>query len=135
MKTYKVMVLDDAKSVHERVKRAFGGRSVDVRATDSWVDTKTAVFSSNPPDLLILDLQMPTIDGRAVGRAIKRRLAIPIIIFSSEDAKHLSQAMTDVGAEAALSKSASDSELVGTVMRLLETGRTSSQAQASLQGL
>jgi len=132
MKNFKIMVLDDAKSVHERVKRAFSGRGIEVHATDSWVDTKTAVFSSNPPDLLILDLQMPTIDGRAVGRAIKRRLAIPIIIFSSEDAKQLSQAMTDVGAEAALSKSSPDSELLNVAMRLLGAGTESTQARAVL---
>ena len=120
MKSARVLVLDDAASVHARIRLAFHGLPIVLSTTDSWVDTKTHVFSDTPPDLIILDLQMPTIDGRAVGRAIKRRMDIPIVVYSSEAAGRLSAAMQDIGAEAAVSKSASDAELVSTVTRLLE---------------
>ncbi len=114
-----VLVLDDAQAARERVRNALRSLSLRVQATDSWVDTKTAVFSASPPDLLVLDLQMPTIDGKAVGRAIKRRLNIPIVIFSSEEPAKIAAAVAEVGAEAGVSKSAPDSELIATISRLL----------------
>lgn len=121
MKSARVLVLDDAASVHARIRKAFHGMPYVLTTTDSWVDTKTEVFSDTPPDVIILDLQMPTIDGRAVGRAIKRRMDIPIVVYSSEATGRLSAAVQDIGAEAAVSKSATDDELVSTVVRVLES--------------
>ncbi len=120
----KLLLLDDSVVIHSRVKQIFSGTKVDVSVTDSWVDTKTAVFSDNPPDVLLLDLRMPTIDGLAVGRALKRRVSIPIILYSSENIERLRAAAADIGAEDFVSKSASDSDLVEAVVRQLTSRRT-----------
>jgi len=114
-----VLLLDDALATHERVRIAFAGTGINLHVTDSWVTVKQAVFSDTPPDLLILDLKMPSIDGAAVGKAIKRRLSIPIVIYSSEDAWRLADAQKELGAEAAVSKSGSEADLVRAVQRCL----------------
>jgi len=115
----RVLLLDDAEMVRTRVRRALGGLGLDLVATDSWVDAKNEVFSARPPDLFILDLQMPTIDGAAVGRAIRRRMDIAIVVFSSEAQERIDQAARTIGAAAALSKSVTDRELVSTVLAIL----------------
>ncbi len=115
----RVLLLDDAEMVRTRVRRALDTVGLDLVATDSWVDAKNEVFSARPPDLLILDLQMPTIDGAAVGRAIRRRMDIAIVVFSSEAQERTRQAAESIGAAAALSKSVTDQELVSTVLRVL----------------
>lgn len=119
----RVLLLDDSRQVHERVRSAFSDSPVTVTATDSLAKAQADVLSTTPPDLLILDLQMPSLGGSLVGRAFKRRTAIPIVLFSSESAERLNEVLEYVGAEAALSKSAPDRELVETVMRLLQAVR------------
>jgi len=116
----RVLLLDDSALVHARVKNAFRGTSVEVTATDYWFDVQKRVFSSTPPDILVLDLQMPAIDGRSVCRAIKRRVSIPVVLFSSESAKNLQEAAEQAGADAALSKECPDRELVDTIQKILK---------------
>ncbi len=119
-----VLLIDDSLQVHERVRRAFKDAPVSVGATDSIIVAQGQVFSKAPPRLVILDLQMPILNGGLLGRSLKRRTGIPIVIFSSESADRLREVQAYVGAEAALSKSVSDAELVETVLRVLEAPRT-----------
>ncbi len=126
-----VLLLDDSPAVHERVRKAFDGQPVELEATDSWVDAKARLLERTPPDLLILDLQMPTIDGRTFGRVIKRRLPMPIVVYSSETAQHIAEAVAYVGAEGGVSKSAPDEELVRQVMVLLGRARDKTAADAA----
>ncbi len=114
----RVLLLDDSPLVHARVKNAFRGTHVGVTATDYWFDVQKRIFSESPPDLLVLDLQMPAIDGRSVCRAIKRRVSIPVVLFSSENAQTLQEAVEQSGADAALSKECPDRELVDTIQRI-----------------
>ncbi len=119
----RVLLLDDSKQVHDRVQRAFEGVPVSVTATDSLANAQRDIFSPTPPDALILDLEMPVLDGTLVGRAVKRRTGIPIILFSSESPARLREVLEFIGADAAVSKSAPDRELVDTVMRILRSVR------------
>lgn len=128
-----VLFLDDSLAVHERVRKAFHGKAVEFEATDSWVAAKARLLERMPPDLLILDLQMPTIDGRTFGRVIKRRLPVPIVVYSSETAQHIAEAVTYIGAEGGVSKSAPDEELVRQVMDLLGRTRAKAGADAATQ--
>lgn len=124
-KNYSVLLLDDSPAVHHRVTRAFDGSPVVLEATDSWLDAKDRLLSSNAcPDLLILDLQMPTINGRTFGRVIKRRLSVPIVVYSSETAENIADSVAYIQAEAGVSKSSTDDELVQTVMGLLKKLQT-----------
>lgn len=120
MPNARVLVLDDSKQVHDRIRQAFAGVPVTIDATDSLAAAQEQVLSKSPPDLLILDLQMPTLGGALVGRSFKRRAAIPIVIFSSETAERLDEVRKFIGAEASVSKSAPDRELVAAVLKVLE---------------
>lgn len=123
MSTARVLVLDDSRQVHDRIQRAFTGIPVAIFATDSLAKAQAEILSTTPPDLVILDLQMPTLGGAMVGRAFKRRVPIPIVIYSSESPARLQEVLDYVGAEAAVSKSAPDKELVDTVLRVLRAAR------------
>ncbi len=115
----KLLFLDDSPLAHERVLKAFSKTDIQVQCTSSWVQVKIEVFSDDPPDLLLLDINMPALDGVSVGRAIKRRRGISIIVYSSESAECLIKATQEIGAEAYLSKSADDMELVSLAQKLL----------------
>lgn len=118
-----VLLIDDSLQVHERVRLAFKDAPVAVEATDSIIVAQGRVFSKTPPALVILDLQMPILNGGLLGRSLKRRTGIPIVIFSSESAERLREVQVYIGAEAALSKSVSDAELLETVLEVLGAPR------------
>ena len=69
------------------------------------------------PDLIVLDLEMPILDGRTFYRTIRDRgLAIPVMILSAFGAH---SARRELGAEAALDKPFDPFELVRGIERLL----------------
>jgi len=79
-------------------------------------------ISVNRPDLLIIDLAMPGMGGLELSRLVKERWPeIPIIILTLHDSPHHRQAALEAGADAFVSKTLIDSELLPAVSRLLLT--------------
>jgi len=73
------------------------------------------------PKLLILDVNMPGVPGEKVAELVQQ-LRLPdlkIMFMSSLDADALEDVRANVGADSALSKSASTAELVSAVERLI----------------
>lgn len=69
------------------------------------------------PDIIVLDLEMPVVDGRTFYRTIRDRgLAIPVMILSAFGAH---AARRELGAEAALDKPFDPFELVRRLERLI----------------
>jgi DNA-binding response OmpR family regulator len=77
----------------------------------------------NPPDLILLDLMLPDVDGFAICEILRRQAAtatIPIVIltaWATTDAKSLG---LELGALDYLTKPFSPKELVARVRRLLD---------------
>ncbi len=116
---YRVLALDDSELIHAKLRMLFRSQSVDLTCTAKWTDVAEACASGNPPDLLILDLDMGEVRGEIVGMGLRSTHSeIPIVIFSSEAEKRLSLAARNVGARAAVAK-ADGEGLVRTVMQIL----------------
>jgi two-component system, cell cycle response regulator DivK len=79
------------------------------------------------PDLVILDLQLPAMDGIEAGRWIKKELAptaVPILVLTALAEEGDPQAVLDSGCcDAYMSKPAPLDEIRGKVRELLERGR------------
>jgi len=68
------------------------------------------VSSAAPPDVVVLDLEMPVMDGRACFRALRSQgVRAPVLILSAHGAR---QAASELGAEAAMDKPFEASDLV-----------------------
>jgi len=80
-------------------------------------------IQARPPDLIILDLMLPDIDGFGVCEILRRQTrtaTIPVVIltaWATSDARHLG---LELGALDYLTKPFSPRELVGRVRRLLD---------------
>jgi two-component system OmpR family response regulator len=86
-----------------------------------------AVIESNPPDLMVLDLNMPGLNGREVyGRARASGYEGPVAICSAFGATH---ARAELGAQAAISKPFEPEELLSVVDRLIHSDPWSPQAR------
>ncbi len=73
------------------------------------------IAARQPPDLVILDLGLPDIDGREVLRRLREWLKAPIIILSARDQEAQKVAALDAGADDYLTKPFGTKELLARI--------------------
>ena len=106
----KILVVEDDVTVRNLVLTALEAQSFDLLA-ESTGRGAIASAATNAPDVVLLDLGLPDIDGIEVVRAIRVWSQMPIIVVSarSEDADKI--AALDAGADDYLTKPFSVGEL------------------------
>lgn len=80
----KILVVDDDKAILALVRRYLAGAGYAVVVTDSGSEALMLVRESRP-DLILVDADMPGLDGHAVCRVLKKEAltqSIPVIIMS-----------------------------------------------------
>lgn len=87
---YNILIVDDDPKIVEflRVNLAAEDYKVDVAYDGEQALEKVWNCGSNRPDLVILDLMLPKLDGYAVARQIKAKKAIkdiPIIMLTAKN--------------------------------------------------
>jgi two-component system, cell cycle response regulator DivK len=84
------------------------------------------------PDLIVMDLQLPRLDGWATTRALRadpRTGGTPIIALSGHVFPRHREAATAAGCDAFLAKPVHFSDLLETIVRLLESRAPSSRRE------
>lgn len=67
-----ILVVDDDEDVRELIELALDGQGDDIDSVDnSWAALER--LTRHAYDLIVCDLQMPDVDGRAIYRVIARR--------------------------------------------------------------
>jgi len=89
-----VLIVDDCPELIEVVRRALEPRGLEVvQATNPFAAVREA--TAHPPDIIVLDLNMPGMDGLEVMRHLKRipeTKDIPVIAFTGEQLTDLDYA-------------------------------------------
>ena len=81
-----ILVVDDDVDLRDTVCTALADEGYDTEAASNGADALDSLRAGAPPDLIILDLMMPGMDGWAFREAQKRdpRLApIPVLVISA----------------------------------------------------
>lgn len=89
----------------------------------SWVDTGQAALAEPEPDLVLLDLGLPDMDGLDVCRALRRRTDVPIIVITARADETDTVAGLEVGADDYVSKPFGVREIVARVRAVLRRYR------------
>jgi two-component system, NarL family, nitrate/nitrite response regulator NarL len=117
----RILVADDHQAERENLRSAFKGEAVEFCGEAGDGEEAVDRAKELKPDLVLLDVSMPVMNGLEAAYEIRR--AIPstkIVFFSVEDSLQVSAAARLIGADAFISKP-STKELVSTVRRLLKT--------------
>ena len=110
-----ILVIDDDPAVIRLVSLILTAEGHRVRPADSGTKGLD-LLKDQTPELIVLDLQMPVMDGRAFYREARSSgYAGPVLILSAFGA---SQARQELGAQASLSKPFEPDELVSAVSTL-----------------
>ena len=83
MKT-KIMVVDDDPNIRELVRLYLEKEGFEVTC-DERGDEAVKVFRASPPNLMLLDVMLPGMDGWQVCREVRKISNIPIIMLTAKD--------------------------------------------------
>jgi DNA-binding response OmpR family regulator len=80
---FKILVVDDDENISELITMYLNKENYDTRET---TDGRSAIliFKSYDPDLILLDLMLPGIDGYQVCREIRQISSVPIIMLTAK---------------------------------------------------
>jgi len=118
-----VLVVDDDAPIQRMLERTFRAEGYEVVSVADGGAALTAIERS-APDLVVLDVAMPDLDGIAVCRRVRDRgLALPILLLTARDAVGDRVAGLDAGADDYLVKPFATEELLARARALLRRGR------------
>lgn len=107
----RVLVVDDEAPIRRYLRAALGAQGLIVYESASGEEALQAVLSHRP-DIIILDLGLPGINGIEVTRRLREWLQTPIIILSVREAEQDKIAALDAGADDYLTKPFGTGELL-----------------------
>ena len=123
----RILVVDDERSIRRFLGASLSGEYEVVQAADGEEALRAAV--TERPDLLILDLGLPDIDGVEVTRRLREWTQIPIIVVSVREQESDKIAALDAGADDYLTKPFGAGELMARIrVALRRTAQPDSQA-------
>jgi two-component system phosphate regulon response regulator OmpR len=78
----RVLLIDDDQDLNALLARYLRGFSFDVRATTDPNEGLRAL-ERDPPDIVILDVMLPDMDGFSVCRKVRERSRVPIVMLTA----------------------------------------------------
>jgi two-component system response regulator MtrA len=78
-----VMVVDDDQDLAEMLSIVLNGAGMEVDLVGRG-DEVMEIFSANPPDLVLLDVMLPGIDGIEVCKLIREKSMVPIVMLTAK---------------------------------------------------
>jgi len=110
----RVLAVDDERAIRRFLRTSLIARGYTVYEASSGQEALTAV-ADDRPDLVILDLGLPDLDGIEVTRLLREWTSIPIIILSERDEEGAKIAALDAGADDYLVKPFGIGELMARI--------------------
>ncbi len=128
----RVLVVDDEPQIRRFLETGLIGRDYDVQTAADGQDALDVIITWRP-ELVILDLAMPRMDGLEVLRRVREWSDVPVIVLSVRDDDRGKVAALDAGADDYLTKPFSMNELLARIRVALRHARRGAAAQTSLQ--
>lgn len=125
MRRRRVLVVDDEVYMLHILEFSLGMEGLEVISAASGEEALQRI-AEEPPDLIVLDVLMPGMDGYEVCRRLKqqeRTRAIPIVFLSGKDGRTDRELGLRLGADAYITKPFSPQSLIDTIDELLDGAR------------
>ena len=79
----KILIVDDEKPISDIIKFNMTKEGYEVVTAFNGREA-IELFEAEKPDIIILDLMLPEIDGLEVAKTIRKTSSVPIIIFQQK---------------------------------------------------
>jgi two-component system KDP operon response regulator KdpE len=114
----RILVVDDDDQLRRALRINLAARHYDV-LTAGDATAALAVAARTPPDLAIVDLGLPDLDGVEVVRGLRGWTSIPIIVLSARDGQATKVEALDAGADDYVTKPFGMDELLARIRAAL----------------
>ena len=127
----RILVVDDDSVLQRTLRINLRARGHEVLLAGTGEEA-VSVFMAEQPDLVILDLGLPDLDGVEVLRRVRKRSLVPVIVLSARQQADDKVEALDEGADDYVSKPFNIDELMARVRVALRRGPTDADAPATL---
>jgi DNA-binding response OmpR family regulator len=114
----KLLVIDDDSAVTDLLTLLLKSNGFEVSATNNSADGLSMIREISP-DVVILDLMMPEMDGWQICKAVREYSQVPIIILSALNDPSMIASVLDAGADDYLTKPTPSRVLIAHINRLV----------------
>jgi two-component system response regulator MprA len=114
----RILVIEDDPDIADFIRRGLTYKDYEVEVAHDG-EEGLSVARDRPPDLVLLDLMIPKIDGVEVCRRLRAASAVPIIILTARDSVTDKIAGLEAGADDYVTKPFAFDELVARVRAAL----------------
>ncbi|MFN2238343.1 MAG: response regulator [Thermoanaerobaculia bacterium] len=116
-----VLVLDDNPLVLKLARALLEREGSTVLTASSWIEFNH-VLAANTPDIILLDVNLPSIKGNRLSEVLKsqsNKKEIPIVLISDLPEKSLEEMFPGSGADAWMRKPLTREKLIDVISRLV----------------
>lgn len=124
---YKILVVEDDRNILSMIQAVLESHGYQV-LTAQRCQQGILMLTSHVPDLVILDLGLPDMDGEELIRITRRSSMIPIIVLSARTEERDKVTALDLGANDYITKPFGTAELVALVRASLRINRMNLRA-------
>ncbi|MFB3076796.1 MAG: response regulator, partial [Lysobacterales bacterium] len=117
-----VMVVDDSITIRKVTSRVLENHSIEVMTALDGLDAIDKL-RERVPDLMLLDIEMPRMDGYELAQYIRsdaRLRHVPIVMITSRSGQKHRKKARDAGANAYLTKPYQEADLIAQVGKMLD---------------
>ncbi len=115
MKKKKILVVDDSEIVLEMACKALKEGGFDVVTALSAKEADKYIFRKDKPDLIVLDVMLPVLDGDKKAKLLKENELtknIPILLLSSKPDNELRHLVKESGADGFIRKPFANRQMI-----------------------
>ena len=119
----RILAVEDDERIRSAVKLALEDEGWTVDEADSG-EQAIELFSRTQPDVVLIDIMLPGIDGFELCRTIRRTSDVPVVMVTARNDTHDIVAGLEAGADDYLTKPFAPKELSARIRALLRRART-----------
>ena len=118
----RVLVIDDDRKLCSLLSEYLGSVGLEVLTAQS-ADTGLPLLRAEQPDIVVLDVMLPGMDGFEICRAIRRSSSVPVIMLTARGEVTDRVVGLELGADDYMPKPFEPRELVARIQAILRRGR------------
>jgi len=94
----RVLVVDDEPAIHRFLTPVLLAHNYEVLRADTGADA-LRLMAADPPDVVVLDLGLPDLDGKDVIARVRAWSDVPIVVLSAREREGEKIAALDLGVD------------------------------------
>ena len=114
MPKFSVLIIEDEKNIQTFMSKVLRRHDYKVLCADTGAEG-LELIRSQCPDIVLLDLGLPDMDGSAVIADVRTWTSTPVIVISARTAEHEKVSALDMGADDYITKPFGTSELLARI--------------------